>query len=85
MLFDLVDEFRRKVMMVNVDGAGRPAGGLPAGCIDVCAQPERNAADTAAVLPANFRKSRLEIVDDSLPMAYLLSRFRERVNTNCFA
>ena len=27
MLFDLVDQFRRKVMMVNIDGAGGPAGG----------------------------------------------------------
>jgi len=59
-----------------------PAADLPDDCIEVCAQPERNAADTAAVLPANFRKSRLETVDESLPMAYLLSRFGETIIKN---
>src|SRR4030095_10810474 len=65
---------------MSIAGAS-PPGDLPAGCIEVWAQPERNAADTAAVLPANFRKSRLETVDESLPMTYLLSDFGERVNT----
>jgi hypothetical protein len=64
--------------------AGPPVD-LPADCNAFCAQPERNAADTAAVLPANFRKPRLEIVDDSLPMGYLLSGFGERVNIDYFA
>jgi hypothetical protein len=65
------------------------------------AQPDKSPAETTAVLLANFRKSRLEIVDNSLPMAYLLSRFGEvsinnkimsisrisieRINTGCLA
>ena len=61
--------------------AGPPAD-LPADCNEVCAQPERNAADTAAVLPVNFRKSRLETVDESLSMTYLLSRFGETIIKN---
>src|SRR5262249_22529668 len=52
--------------------ASPPAGILPR-CVQVCAQPEKIAAPTALVLAANFRKSRLEIVDHSLSMAYLLS------------
>src|SRR5215475_15510100 len=47
-------------------------------CIQVCAQPERNAADTA-VLPANFRKSRLEMADNSLPMEPSSYRVLERL------
>src|SRR5215510_9534260 len=39
-----------------------------ADCIQVCAQPQRNAADAAAILPVNLRKSRLEVVDHSLCM-----------------
>ena len=62
----LVDQFRRKVVMVNVDGAGGPPADLPDDCIAVGAQPDRKAADTAAVLPANF-KPRLETVDESYP------------------
>jgi len=61
--------------------AGPPAD-LPADCDEVCAQPERNEADTAAVLPANFRKSGLETVDESLPMTCLLSRFGETIIKN---
>jgi hypothetical protein len=59
------------------------AGPLRAPLIE--AQPEKSPAETTAVLLANLRKSRLEIVDDSLPMAYLLSLFGERVNANYFA
>ena len=58
-----------------------PAAHLPADWKEAGAQPASNAADTAAVLPANFRKSRLETVDESLPMAYLLSVFGESIIT----
>jgi len=59
-----------------------PPADLPDDGIDVCAQPDRNAADTAAVLPANLRKSRLQIGDEFLPMAYFLSRFGETIIKN---
>src|SRR5215831_4980165 len=59
-----------------------PPTDILARCVEVCAQPEKIAAATALVLAANFTKSRLEIVDHSFSMAYLLSVL-ERYNQEC--